>query len=196
MNINYLKKINPKNKLFISVGLLLTANLAMIYFLTIPATDSIKDSRNDIINLKIDLENKIIREKNISTLNEKINKIEPQLQKINQIFISKNREIEFITALEGLENKHNIKQKLNINLNSPNQDNDLCKIPLNINASGNFQNLMDYLAGIESLNYYINIENISLTKNNAGDYNSRTSTPGQVASNQMDLSISGYAYWK
>ncbi|HOZ56408.1 MAG TPA: type 4a pilus biogenesis protein PilO [bacterium] len=196
MNINYLKKINPKNKLFISVGLLLTANLAMIYFLTIPATDSIKDSRNDIINLKIDLENKIIREKNISTLNEKINKIEPQLQKINQIFISKNREIEFITALEGLENKHNIKQKLNINLNSPNQDNDLGKIPLNINASGNFQNLMDYLAGIESLNYYINIENISLTKNNAGDYNSRTSTPGQVASNQMDLSISGYAYWK
>ena len=196
MNIGYLKKLSSKNKLFISVGMLLVLDIIFVYLLILPAIDNIKNSRNDVINLKIDLENKTIREKNLNTLNEKISKIEPQLEKINQIFISKNREIEFITTLESLESKYNIKQKLNIDLNNPEKGEEFNKIPISIDASGNFKNLMDYLANIESLSYYINIQNISLSKNSLDNSSSKTALLGQASQNQMELKISGYTYWK
>lgn len=196
MNIAYLKNISPKNKLFISVGLLLLLNIIFVYLLILPAITNIKKSRNDIINLKIDLENKIIREKNLNTLNEKISTVEPQLEKINQIFISKNREIEFITALESLEGKYNVEQKLNINLNSPEKLENFSKVPININTSGSFRNLIDYLANIESLNYYINIENISLAKNSDNNPSAKAALLGQNLQDQMELQISGYTYWK
>jgi len=196
MNIGYLKKLSSKNKLFISVGMLLVLDIIFVYLLILPAIDNIKNSRNDIINLKIDLENKTIREKNLNTLNEKISKIEPQLEKINQIFISKNREIEFITTLESLESKYNVIQKLNIDLNNPEKGEEFNKIPISIDASGNFKNLMDYLANIESLSYYINIQNISLSKNSLDNSSSKTALLGQASQNQMELKISGYTYWK
>jgi len=196
MNIGYLKKINSKNKLFISIGLLITLDMVCVYFFMLPTIDNIKNSRNDTINLKIDLENKIIREKNINTLNEKISKIEPQLEKINQIFISKNREIEFITTLEELEGKYNVQQKINIDLNNPEKGDGFNKIPISINVSGSFEDLIDYLANIESLNYYINIENLSLSKNSVDNSSVKAALLGQDLRNQMGLEISGYTYWK
>jgi len=196
MNISYLKKISPKQKLFVNIGLLLILNILFIYLLILPAISNIKKSRNDILNLKIDLENKIIREKNLYILNEKISKVNPQLEKINQIFISQNQEIEFITTLENLEKKYNVSQKLNIDLNNRQGEEGLNKIPISTNTSGNFRNLMDYLANIESLNYYINIESISLSNGTDDSLSSKSVLLGQNLSDQMTMQISGFSYWK
>lgn len=196
MNISNLKKISPKQKLFVNIGLLLILNILFIYLLILPAISNIKKSRNDILNLKIDLENKIIREKNLYILNEKISKVNPQLEKINQIFISQNQEIEFITTLENLEKKYNVSQKLNIDLNNRQGEEGLNKIPISTNTSGNFRNLMDYLANIESLNYYINIESISLSNGSDNSLSSKSVLLGQNLSDQMTMQISGFSYWK
>lgn len=196
MNISNLKKISPKQKLFVNIGLLLILNILFIYLLILPAISNIKKSRNDILNLKIDLENKIIREKNLYILNEKISKVNPQLEKINQIFISQNQEIEFITTLENLEKKYNVSQKLNIDLNNRQGEEGLNKIPISTNTSGNFRNLMDYLANIESLNYYINIESISLSNGTDDSLSSKSVLLGQNLSDQMTMQISGFSYWK
>mgnify|MGYP000893397972 CR=1 FL=1 len=89
-----------------------------------------------------------------------------------------------------------IKQKLNIDLNNPEKGGEFNKIPISIDASGNFKNLMDYLANIESLSYYINIQNISLSKNSLDNLSNKSVLLGQASQNQMELKISGYTYWK
>ena len=189
--------LNIKNKSLVLVAIFTLINIGIIYFLIIPSIDNIKNLRNDILNLKIDSENKIAQETKTNDLNNKFKKIEPQLEKINQIFISQNREIEFITTLEGLEGKYNITQTLNLGLDDAKQGEGFKIVPFSIDANGNFKDIMNYLTGVESLNYYINIENISLSKN-ATDINTQQKIPGQESSSEskINIKVSGFAYWK
>ena len=195
MHFSSLSNLTPKNKLIAYLAVALIINVGIIWLVLRPSLNQIVTVRNDILNLKIDSENKITREKNIYDLNEKIKKIEPQLEKINSAFVSQNRELEFITAIENLETKNNVKQSLNINLSNPEKGEIFSKVPVAIEVTGSFSNLMNYLADIESLNYFINITGLSLKKTTAdSDLSSR---PGELASSaKITMSLSGYSYWK
>jgi Tfp pilus assembly protein PilO len=197
MRFPTLSNFNLKNKSLVLVAIFTLINIGIIYFLIMPSIDNIKNLRNDTINLKIDSENKIAQETKTNDLNNKLKKIEPQLEKINQIFISQNREIEFITTLESLESKYNITQTLNLGLDDAEQGDGFKIVPFSIDANGNFKDIMNYLTGVESLNYYINIENISLS-NNSTDISSPEKIPGQEsdADSKVNIKISGFAYWK
>lgn len=192
MNFSNFKKIGLKNKLITYALIFCIINGLLIYFFVFATIDRIKILRNDILNIKIELENKMTREKNLNDLNQKIKKIEPQLEKINQIFISQNREIEFITTLEGLEKEYNIDQKLNIDFNGMQKGESFSKVPISIDTSGSFSNLMNYLTGLESFPYYLNIENISFQK--TGTANTAQTTDSKNA--PISMKITGYTYWK
>ncbi|MCX6796154.1 MAG: hypothetical protein NTW06_01505, partial [Candidatus Falkowbacteria bacterium] len=68
-----------KNKILIATVAALVVNATIFYFIILTSLNQIASAHNDILNLKIDSENKITREKNINDLNQKIKKIEPQL---------------------------------------------------------------------------------------------------------------------
>jgi Tfp pilus assembly protein PilO len=195
MRLAFFNNLTSRNKLLIYLATATIINAVIFYFILWPSVNQISTTRNDILNLKIDSENKITREKNINDLNGKIKKIEPELEKINNTFVSQNRELEFITALEGLEPKNNVKQTLNINLNNPEKGDVFSKVPVNIDVTGSFVNLMNYLADIESLNYFINITSLSF-KRAAPDSDS-TSRPADLSTaGKTTMSLSGYSYWK
>lgn len=181
MNLLAIKKMRVKNRLISIFAFLIILDLVIIYFFIFPTINKIKSTRNEIINLKIDLENKVTREKNMADLNQKIKKIEPQLEKINQIFVNENREIEFITALEDLEKKYKVTQTLNLEVNNKQKGENFTKVPIHLEVKGSFSDLMNYLNGIESLSYYVNISNISLEKSETA---------------QISMKINGSTYWK
>ncbi len=196
MQIPYLNKLNFQNKSITIIVLLLLVNLVIIYFATIPTVAKIKSLHGEILNLKIDSENKITREKNMNDLNDKIKKISPQLEKINQIFINKNREIEFITTLESLEEKNNVQQTLNLDINNSQKGEGFNKVPIEISATGNFENLTNYLLDIETLNYYINFDNILIQKTGGDSYAPNAKIIDGVKSGDVSLKLTGYTYWK
>jgi Tfp pilus assembly protein PilO len=195
MRLALFNNLTARNKLLIYLATAIVANAVIFYFILWPSVNQITTTRNDILNLKIDSENKITREKNINDLNGKIKKIEPQLEKINNTFVSQNRELEFITALEGLETKNNVKQNLNINLSNPEKGDVFSKVPVSIDVTGSFANLMNYLADIESLNYFINITSLSFKK--VASDSEQNSRPADLSpAGKMTMSLSGYSYWK
>lgn len=188
MNFLSIKKLNLKNKLISLSIFFLILNFGLFYFLILPTISRIKSQRDEILNLKIDLENKVTRERNMSDLNQKIKKIEPQLEKLNQIFVNQNREIEFITSLEELEKKYSVSQRLNLEINNMQKNEGFNKVPINIVASGNFTNIINYLVGIESLNYYIDINGITIGKEDGASQDQQNP--------KVNMKISGYTYWK
>ncbi|MCK4540165.1 type 4a pilus biogenesis protein PilO [Candidatus Parcubacteria bacterium] len=191
MNLNNNFNLDIKKKITIRALVSLILFFSIIYFFTFPLLKKIKIQKEDIIAKKIELENKISQDKNITNLNEQIKKIEPGLLGLDKIFISINRELDFITLLESVAGNNNIEQKLNITPNQVKKDNDTYQAqPLVINANGKFKNIIQYIADLEALTYYITINSISINK---------IDNIGKNDENQNDsvkLTINGLTYWK
>lgn len=165
----------------------------LIYFVVMPTISDIKKMGEEIENQRIDLEQKYIKGQSLRKLTENLKKIEPQLVVLDQIFISQNHELEFITALEELANQNNISQKINLQELPKDGNKAYQKTPLQISAKGNFINLMNYLIDLEALNYYININSINLSS--AYTAPSAASDEQTVFSN-INIALSADTYWK
>jgi len=198
MKLLFWNKLNLKNKNIAIAIAVVVSNAMIIYFLILPTVEKIKALRNEILNIEIDSANKITQEKNIHDLNNKIKKIQPQLDKINSIFINQNREIEFINALEELADKSAVNQKLSIDFNNPAKGDVFNTVPVSINTDGNFNNLVSYLSAIEAMSYYINIDSIAFSASTNSNANTNSNgRPFEGKSGSMvNLGISGHSYWK
>jgi len=179
MNLNKYKNLTTKRKIALFLLIFLLVGLTIAYTIIIPTTKAIIKERDLIIMQKIELEKKISREKNMAKLSEKLKIIKPQIETIENTFINKNRELEFITTLEGIALKNNVIQKLNLKT-AENLEKNYIKIPLDINIRGTYDNLLNYISDLENYKYYININSIqfSFTQDN------------------YSLLISADSYWK
>lgn len=168
--------------LFLIVG-------AIVIFAIIPSIKNIKEMRKEIEGQKIDLEEKYQRGQSLKKLSENLKKIEPQLEKLNLVFISKNRELEFITTLEDIASREKIEQKINLASGQSGGDGAYQKMPLQLFTQGTFKNQMNYLLALETLNYYINIKNLEL---------SAAPLPPGAAKQDVNISmmITADTYWK
>jgi Tfp pilus assembly protein PilO len=194
MILNSYKKINIPKKIFIAVIGFLVIIFIIFHFFIAPTLNDIKKLSNDIIFQKIDLENKLINEKKLISLNEKILKIEPQLEKLDQIYINKNRDLEFITTMEGMAEKNSMNQKIIFDPSTGVVEQDYKKVLLNFELNGNYFNFLKYLNDLETLPYYINIFNIeaSIGNSNLNQANDHAFN----SKNNINIVMSANTFWK
>jgi Tfp pilus assembly protein PilO len=185
-------KLNIKQKILTISSVFLTVVFILTYFFIFASINNIKDLRINIINQKLDEEKKISKEKNMSALNEKLKKIEPELEKVNEIFLAHDRELEFITTMEGLASKNGVIQKIDLNTDSVTNMQQIKKIPITITVTGSFNNFNKYLSELENLRYYINVNAINLSSANNGNANQNSSS----GNNSVTAQISALTYWK
>ena len=187
---NNIVKINLKNKIIIIIIGFLTLFSLILFFIVIPTIHDILDMGQIIEEQRIDLEKKYIKGQNLRQLTANLNKINLQLSKLEQIFISENRELEFITTLEGVANKNSTNQKINLGVQEDMPGYDYKKMTLQLFLQGNFVNIMNYLIGLESLEYYVNVKNIELTM---GSSKQTSDTPQGAVINMFLLTET---FWK
>lgn len=185
MNLNKPNKTDFKRKSLILIIVYLVLTTVVFYFLVNPAIEDVKSLRLEILSKKIDIEKNINKEINKSELGAKLRKIEADIEKFNKIFINKDRDLEFITTLEGIADENNISQYISINTSTYNNENAYNIIPITLNATGNFENSMEYLKKLETSMYYIKITSLSLEKLEAADSQSK-----------VKLNIGADTYWK
>jgi len=193
MNFKNFQNLNTRKKINYLFLCIFPVFFIIIYFGIIPAIDSIKNLRAELISQKIELEEKINQDKNIASLNERIKRIEPQLEILNKIFINKNRELDFITNLESVEKKNSITQKLTINPPTSDEKKLIKTVPITIEASGRYVNILQYLADIEALPYYVNVNKIEITRDTEKIFNKSTS---DIGANDVRMLIGANTYWK
>ncbi|MBI2459044.1 MAG: hypothetical protein HYV53_00645 [Parcubacteria group bacterium] len=180
-------KFSLKNKITASLIGFLLIILSLIYFIVMPTIKEIKAMGKTIEAQREDLEKKYLKGQSLKQLTENLNKIEPKLKLLDQIFINKNRELEFITSLENQANKNQVSQK--INLSAPSEDNkDLQKTGLQLFTRGDFIKQLGYLTGLERLSYYINVKILELSLAAGGE---QTQSPEA----SLNMYLDADTYW-
>ena len=192
MNFNNIsKKIDLRKKIIISMILFPLIITGILYFALIPAINDIKGIRDEIEAQRIDLEVKYKKGQSLKKLSENLKIVEPRLSDLDQIFISEDKVLGFITTMEEIANSNNITQNINLISSKSAAENGHKKTPLQITANGGFIEQLNYLIGLESLNYYININSLELTTG------SRPSVlRKQARKNNINMLIFADTYWK
>jgi len=191
-------KFNLKNKITASLIGFIAVILSLIYFIVIPTINEIEDMGKSIEAQREDLENKYIKGQSLRQLTENLAKIEPKLELLDQVFINKNRDLEFITSLEDEANKNQISQKIDLSSPQVIENQNFQKTNLQLLTNGGFVRQLQYLMDLENLNYYINIKILELSPTSEGekiqtDIQSIPSAPNET--NRLNMLINADTYW-
>lgn len=172
MNNSKYIKFNLKNKITANLIGFLIVTLSLIYFIVAPTIKEIKTMGKAIEAQREDLEKKYSKGQSLKQLTENFKKIEPKLKLIDQIFINKNRELEFITSLENEADKNQIGQKIDLSAPQKAENQNFQKTSLRLFTKGGFNRQLQYLVNLENLSYYINIKLLELSPDGGGETNS------------------------
>ena len=172
MNDNKYIKFDLNHKITASLIGLLIVILSLIYFIVAPTIKEIKTMGQAIEAQREYLEKKYRKGQNLKQLTENFKKIEPKLELIDQIFINKNRELEFITSLENEADKNQIGQKIDLSAPQKTENQNFQKTSLRLFTKGDFNRQLQYLVNLENLSYYINIKLLELSPDSGGETNS------------------------
>jgi Tfp pilus assembly protein PilO len=187
--------ISLKYKILAANGGILLALICGVYFIVLPNIEEIDLIQEDIYQARLDLEQKYQRSQSLKKLSANLKSIEGKIENIDQVFISQNRELEFITALEQTAEKQNVTQKILLGKAKAAAGDKLYKkIPVQIQAQGNYLDMVKYLQGLETLNYYVNIRSIDLSGNGGPQRQEFTADTG--SSKQVTASIIADSYWR
>lgn len=191
-------KFNLKNKITASLIGFLIIILSLIYFIVLPTIKEIKAMGNAIKAEREDLEKKYIKGQSLKQLTENLKKIEPKLELLNQIFINKNRELEFITSLENEANKNQVSQKINLSAPQQEKNQNFQKTGLELQTKGNFIKQLKYLSSLEHLSYYINVKFLEMSPA-SGDEQTKIGNQGLPAAaeetNSLNMYLDADTYW-
>jgi len=199
MNDSKYLKLNLKNKITASLIGFLIIILSLIYFIVIPTVNDIKAMGQTIEAQREDLEKKYIKGQSLKQLTENLSKIEPKLDLLNQIFINKNRELEFITSLENEANKNQVSQKINLSAPQKVENENFQKTSLQLITNGGFIKQLQYLMNLENLRYYINIKLLELSLTADGEQlkaNNQGALPAPAETNNLNMYIDADTYWE
>jgi len=161
--MNIFPQISLKKKITILLALFPLVMAAIVFFVVIPSVNDIKAIKNEIEEQRIDLEIKYKKGQSLKKLSENLKTVEPQIAKLDKIFINEDTALDFITTMEKIANDNRVAQNMNLLSSKSAKKNGYKKMPLQITAKGDFVNLLNYLIDLEALDYYVNVNSLEMT---------------------------------
>jgi hypothetical protein len=153
------------NKKIMIVSLVYFLIIGLLFGLVIiSGSFEINNMQADIEARRLDLEQKYIKGDDLNKVMKNLDKVGSDINRLNGAYIVKGKELLFITAMEEIAAKHSVDQKINLGSSVAFSGTDFFKTTVQINSRGTFQNIMNYLRSLESMDYYLNITDISLSK--------------------------------
>ncbi|MFA6171877.1 MAG: type 4a pilus biogenesis protein PilO [Patescibacteria group bacterium] len=158
------KKLDYTKKITIISGFLVLVLAAVIVWVDLPAVKNINKMKDEIEFQRLDLEKKYAKSQRIKKMALSLGKIENEVLRLDKVFISEYRELEFITRLEQIAQSDSVIQEINLNKSAVMETGGFRAVYLFARCQGSYENLVKYLEDIEALDYYINIEDLQITK--------------------------------
>lgn len=181
-------KQNLHHIMIVSTALTVTASLVLLGFIAWPSIREIINLNERIYQERVELE-KLYRKGQIlkQTLQD-YQDIKPEISKFTSIYVIPGNELDFISTLEKVAQEQKVDQQITL---SP-ADSEAKKtntLPLQLQISGTLASFLKYLAGVEQLDYYLNIDTLRLT-----NYQKRSSAFDDNYS--LTTFLLGSAYYK
>jgi Tfp pilus assembly protein PilO len=158
-----LKKLDYRGKIILIFSVLSVVAAIIIVFVVIPSMKKISKMKEEIEFQRADLEKKYFKIQRSKKTALNLVKTGEEMGKLNSVFINENRELEFITRLEELASKNSLAQEINLSGKDKAEEGKPRTASLYVRITGSYDNIINYLSGVESLEYYINISGLELT---------------------------------
>lgn len=167
-------RLNIEKQTIVTVGVFSFIILLIVVGVIVPTAGYIKKLNDETTNLKNYLEKKYESTVHLKSSIKKIEEIKSIVDEYPNYFFKPGDELALITALENIATKNKVTQKVE-NSNLDQKTNDWVKMTLSV--SGGYDNVLKYMADLEQLKYFINIEKIQLTSGGTKPNEIVSSTP-------------------
>lgn len=195
MILNKIKNLSIRNRIivtFLSYSILI---FLIVYFIILPRLNFIRESGKNIVERRIYLEQQYIKAKNFRKNNEEMKLVDEDIQRLDDVFVSYDKDLEFIETLEEVATNNSVVQDISLEKIEEEKIDDFAEITLEIIAEGNFLNIINYIIDLETLGYYVNISSLELTKHEVSL--DRGVLEEQLSpSNKIVCKIIADTYWK
>ncbi len=169
------------SKKLIILIIVLSILIVIEFFLVIkPLFKEIKGFSQKIENQKESLEKLYTKGQTLGETKKIFKEIEEKIPILKNTFLLEGEELEFITTLEKIAKENEIDQKISIETKQ-NFKERYKFLPVSLSLKGSFENLIKYFLKIESLDFYFNID--SLTLNSFGK------------KDEIEITLKGKTYW-
>ncbi len=181
-------KISNQKTIVTIIGTVLII-AGLLVFVYLPMTKSIKELRTQITEKRID---KTILESqyNQSNITDDINQLIEQNDELNKYFISKNQLLEFITGIEKIATDNDVSENMTLP-ELPDKNDEIFEHPVTIAPTGTYDNIIEYLSHLESLDYYLSFNKLEISRTSLSQ-----DTEPKNNNSILRANLSGLSYWQ
>lgn len=191
MKLNYHFRLSERNKIIVLAFLTLLIIFLLIFLVIIPSDRQIKETKTEIETQREEIEKKYLAGINARILSRKAPEIKEKMERVENVLVGPQEQLEFVTALERMAEENKIEQTPNIEYSSAEEIDFYKKIPLKLSTKGKLLDQLNYLKDLKSLPYFIKIDSVKMKVISDRE---RENTP--LSSDYVSLFIQANSYWK
>jgi len=185
------RKIGPKKEKTIFIFYLCGA-AALAIFVIIPSAPAITAVSRQITAEKVSLRENRGEENSFKETLSSYRLFESKAYLLNRSVMNKNRNLEFITALEDAAEENNLDQKITVGNYQNIDESGHSRMPLQLALRGSFTDELKYLQTLEKMPIYFNVT--KLTFNAPAGGNANDNAGGEKKS--IALFITSDTFWQ
>ena len=157
-------KISPNKKFYISIVGLVAGFLALVVLVVVPIVQAIENDARELCEKK-KAQNTLYEEREtLKEFKDIYNKVEPDLEKIDQMVVDSEVPIDFIDFLERTAIDSNIFIEISsVNKKIEKEDKQLYAV-FQMEAMGSFSDFMVFLEKLENANYLIEVDGLTINR--------------------------------
>ncbi len=169
-----------QQKIIITIISILTVFAGIIVFIIYPSVKEISTIKREIIQEKIELEQKLALGLNLKEISRKLEAIKNSLSQLDKIFIAEGAELEFVSQLENIAQKEEIILNIESDFQGEKIADHLKAVNLEINWLGNYRQSIGFLRRLEIFPGYYNPKILIFSKKNAPEGNLNVQLLGKI----------------
>lgn len=151
----------PKQKIAVVISLTVIITGLLMAFIGWPSIKTIIDLSDQIYGQRTELEQLYQRGQVLKQTLREYEEIKPSIPALYSIYLTKGNELEFITTLEEVASASGVSHNIQLGATDPNKTTN--QLPFQLQTEGNLNGLIKYLAALESLDFYVNINTIRIS---------------------------------
>lgn len=155
--------INLKRKIYLISVLFIFLILGLLFCLISPLFSTIKKDSLEYLSQKENLISTEKKKKELINIEKTYADIEPNLAKIDALFVNPEEPVEFINFLEKSAQELNLSIQISL-INKEAGEKPWPGIYFQIKTAGSFSNFMKFLEKLESAPYLIEVENMNIKR--------------------------------
>lgn len=156
-------KLTTQYKIILIISILIIILLIFYFLINNYLLAKIEELNKDIYDSQVTYKIYEDQKNNITKIKSDYKKVKDDSLKLSKVFITPDRALDFISALENIASENRITQQINLQEINKNTK-DIQKISIQLNLDGDYFDIIRYINRLEALEYYINISNLNFSK--------------------------------